>query len=225
MKWIIFFILLLLLSIPAWQWGTDIVLPRNLYEYQLPPGQWYYLLSKLFAQYAYVFLTAQVILGSALAVFNNKSWLTVNLHRGIGICTLSTLFLHVGFFAYAVWLRSDHFPSMLFTLRFDQGYYNFFISIGVIAAGLLIIIAILGLARNSIPSYLFHYGHRLAWPAWLGGIWHSFAIGTETKGGIIWSLFYVMGVLLVGLVVIYRVFKMRRIYFLGPKELRQRRHA
>jgi hypothetical protein len=207
MKGVIFCILLLLLIVPVWQWGAEIVQPRNLFTYQLPPGQWYYLLSKLLAQYAYAFLTAQVILGSSLVVFGNRTWLTVKLHRGIGICVLIAVFLHVGFFAYAVWLRSDHFPTALFTLRFDQGYYNFFISIGVIAAGLLIVAAVLGGARTSIPGFLFNYGHRIVWPAWLGAVWHSFAIGTETKGGVIWSLFYVLGVLLVSLLVFYRFFK------------------
>ncbi len=205
-KCILWLAVLIVFLIPIIQWGNNVFVSDKLINYQLPPGQWFYLLSKLMAQYAFLFLTVQLILGLLLADRPNWfSWLSIKVHRSIGLIALVTTLLHAGLFVAAVGIRSGHFPSKLLEIKLDQGFYNLYVSFGVIAASLLILVAIIGLFRGLLPVLFFRYAHRLAWLVWLFGFVHSYAIGTETGGWLVWSWFYLLAGGLVGLLLIYRI--------------------
>lgn len=198
----------LVLFIPAVQWLVSVTDPVLLLESQLPPGQWPYLFSKLVAQYAFLLLTIQLALGLSLANSSNQFGIHhVNLHRNIGLCVLLAVFSHACFFIGGVWLRSGHFPLAVITIQFDKGYYNTFVSIGIIAACMLICITILGVARKRIPK-LFRYLHRLAWLVWGLGFWHSIAIGTETNSTAVWSWLYYLAAFIISALFLFRLFRM-----------------
>lgn len=206
MKRLPILIMCLALVIPVAQWLISVSDPVLL-QSQLPPGQWLYLFSKLLAQYAFLLLTIQLGLGLSLANRSNQlSTSNVNFHRYIGLSVLFAVLSHACLFIGGVWLRSGHFPLAVITLQFDHGYYNSFVSIGVIAACLLICVTILGAARKRIPK-LFRYLHRLAWLVWGLGFWHSMAIGTEINSRVVWSWFYSLAAVLVAIFFIYRIFR------------------
>lgn len=201
----------LVLIIPAVQWLTSVSDPVLLLKSQLPPGQWLYLFSKLVAQYAFLLLTIQLALGLSLAN-NNKRFSSshVNLHRNIGLSVLLAVLSHASLFIGGVWLRSGHFPLAVITIHFDKGYYNTFVSIGVVAACLLICVTILGVARKRIPN-VFAYLHRLAWLVWGLGFWHSIAIGTETNSTAVWSWLYYLAACIVLALFAFRLFRMMQL--------------
>ena len=199
--------IMLLLVIPAWQWSIIVSVPGSLFDYQLPPGQWCYLLSKLVAQYAFLLLSVQLVVGFGMVnAAGNHARPNIKAHRVLGMFVFCSALLHIILFVAAAWLRSGDFPDTLFTIQFNRGYYNLFVSIGLIAACLLVFVAMAGLARNHLPFRVFPYGHRLAWLVWLLGFWHSYAIGTEVNGGAIWSWLYVFSVLIIVFLMFYRIF-------------------
>lgn len=198
-----------ILLIPAIQWSGNVFITDHLVSYRLPPGQWFYLLSKLTAQYAFLFLTVQLVFGLVLAVRPNAlPWLTTKLHRTIGLTVLGTILLHAGLFVSAVGVRSGHFPATLLTINLDQGFYNLYVSFGLIAAGLLVIVALLGILRRFLSLILFRSAHRLAWLVWVFGFAHSYAIGTETGGWVIWSWFYWFAGAVIGSLLLVRIILM-----------------
>ncbi|OAI26500.1 ferric reductase-like transmembrane domain-containing protein [Methylomonas koyamae] len=195
------------LAIPALQWLANLSDPVLL-ESQLPPGQWLYLLSKLVAQYAFLLLTIQLGLGLSLVSNGAQTSLDyIILHRNIGLSVLFAVLSHACLFIGGVWLRSGHFPLAVLAIQFDKGYYNAFVSVGVIAACLLICVAMFGVARKRIPR-LFRYFHRLAWLVWGLGVWHSIAIGTETNSLVVWSWLYWLAAFVMIPLFIFRLFKM-----------------
>ena len=203
------FFAVLMFVIPAWQWTLNVISPWELFEHELPPGQWFYLISKLVAQYAFLFLTIQIIFGFLLAYKANQvKWLTVKVHRTVGICVLFSTMMHACLFIVAAWIRAGHFPLAVLGLHFDEGYYNLYISVGFLSACLLIVVVLIGLSRNFLPNRIFRYGHRLAWLVWILGFCHSVAIGTETSGKLVWSWFYLIAAALIGLLLIYRIYLM-----------------
>lgn len=194
MKWIavlVFVIFIILL--PFLQGNGDGIKPWELLNYTLPAGQWYYLLSKLAAQYAYILLCLQVLVGMirtyVRAPFHG---MTLRLHRNLGMLTVSITLLHIGLFIIASTIRSGHFPMALLTLQFDQGYYAFYVSLGLIAAFLLLAITSIALLRKRLPYTVFEYGHRFAWLVWLIAFLHSVAIGSESGGNSLWAMFYAL---------------------------------
>ena len=196
----------LVLAIPVVQWLISLSDPILL-ESQLPPGQWLYLLSKLVAQYAFLLLTIQ--LGLGLSLVSNRTQTSsdyIVLHRNIGLSVLFAVLSHACLFIGGVWLRSGHFPLAVITIQFDQGYYNTFVSVGVIAACLLICVTILGVARKRIPR-LFRYLHRMAWLVWGLGFWHSIAIGSETNSTAVWSWLYYLAAFVITTLFIFRLFR------------------
>jgi len=206
-------VLWLVLAIPAVQWLVSLSDPI-LWESQLPPGQWLYLLSKLVAQYAFLLLTIQLGLGLSLVSKRiQTSSDHIIFHRNIGLSVLFAVLSHACLFIGGVWLRSGHFPLAVIMIQFDQGYYNTFVSVGVIAACLLICVTILGVARKRIPR-LFGYLHRVAWLVWGLGFWHSLAIGTETNSTVVWSWIYYLAALVITALFIFRLFKMMQNRFL-----------
>lgn len=200
-----FFILILLL--PAWQWAMGVVNPLDIFEHQLPPGQWFYLVSKLVAQYAFLVLTLQLILGFFLTNQTiSLSWLTVNVHRTVGIGVFVTSLTHAGLFIVAAWLRSGHFPLEVVSLQFTKGYYAFYVSVGVLTVCFLCVVFLIGLFRKQLPNSIFRCGHKLAWIVWILGICHSFAIGTEIYNGMVWSWYYLLVTILISLLIFYRIY-------------------
>lgn len=207
MKKIIFwFVGIIIIIIPGIQWGENVFITDQLVSYQLPPGQWLYLLSKLMAQYAFLFFTVQLVLGFLLACRPNMfSWLSIKLHRTIGLAVLVSTLLHAGLFVSAVAIRSGHLSFKSLRIIFDEGFYNLYVGLGVLAAGFMVIVVIIGLVRNLFPILFFRYVHRLAWLVWVFGFIHSYAIGTETGGFLLWSWFYLLAGGLVSLLLIYRI--------------------
>lgn len=199
-----FFILVLLL--PAWQWALGVVNPLDIFEHQLPPGQWFYLVSKLVAQYAFLLLTFQLILGFFLTKTIYLPWITINVHRIVGIGVFVTSLAHAGLFIVAAWLRSGHFPLEVVSLQFTKGYYAFYVSIGVLTACFLWGVFLIGLLRKRLPNAIFRYGHKLAWIVWILGFSHSIAIGTETNSGLVWSWYYLVVAAIIATLLIHRIY-------------------
>lgn len=190
MKYCVVFMVLMLLPVLQLLGGEFNL--TSLLDYMLPPGQWWYLSAKFSAQYAYIFLSLQIILGMTMAQFTMLHPRPILLiwHKTLGLLAVGSTLLHVVFFFLASNLRSGHFPFELLTLQFSRGYYAMYISIGLIATILLFLIAAIGLCRHILPRWIFEYGHRFAWFVWLLAFLHSISIGSETRDVLFWSLFY-----------------------------------
>lgn len=178
---------------------------QDLFGFELPPGQWQYLLSKLIAQLAYIGLTIQLIIGlitrkaqHSLTPARMLYW-----HRIFGVVVVGLIATHIGLFMTAAGLRSGEFPVKLLMFRFDDGYYQFYVSVGLLSlCGLLVAISFAAL-RARLPAKLANYGHQLVWLAWALAFVHSFAIGSDTASWNLWSMLHIGLLLSVSLFFIF----------------------
>lgn len=164
----------LLLTIPAAVWLISIGDPFAYLSHRVPPGQILYLLSKLCALYALAFMTSQVFLG-----IQGQTSPLFRFHPIVGMATATFVLLHLSIFIVAASLRSKHSTIETLIPVFDQGFYKSSISLGVIAAYLLIAVMISGFMRYRRKRFgLMHY---LAYAVVILGFVHSFFIGSETR--------------------------------------------
>lgn len=173
--------------------------------YRVPIGQFLYLLSKLCGLYAFAFFGLQLLQGLFAACGHDflKSESGLLAHRRLGIWVLILLLLHSGLFVTAASLRNGHFAYKFLLPNFFESYYPAMISLGLVAAFLLIITALAG-ALGKSKRGVWIWGHRLAWPAFFLAIFHAYSIGSETR---IMPMPYLFALMLISIffTMLYRV--------------------
>lgn len=189
-------LLLTIASVPAIIWLQSIDDIKLYFEYDVPPGQTFYILSKLAGLYAVFMLCIQVILGlinrTPLAV--KIGFLNIQFHRNFGLATFTVLLLHIAFFMTAVSIRQDHIAYKLLLPNLDNGFYNIAVSLGVFAFyGLLIVIAA-GFVRKRVGSSkkTWQWMHRVSFIVLMLTLLHCILIGTETRYFMVMMTFAVL---------------------------------
>ena len=157
---------------------------REYFHYDVPDGQFLYILSKLTGLYAAVLLWLQVMGGliRPAGIVGGEAPGFLRRHRVLGLAATLLLLIHAGLFVAAVSLRNGHFAWALLWPHFDLGYYRQMLSLGLIAAWLLMGVIVAGLVRSRLGG-LWKWIHRLSVPALVLVLVHSFFIGTETRVG------------------------------------------
>lgn len=153
-----------------------------------PPGQGFYLLSKLFGLLAVAAIWWQVL----AAILNHPTISPERLrgHRSMGAVLMLTALLHYGFFVSAVYLRNETFPYELLYPVFDN-YFKVSLSAGWFAFISLILTFAVALFRKRLGS-VWRLAHRLAYLAVILGVLHGFMIGTETGYGLFAYIYYLL---------------------------------
>lgn len=168
-----------LLAIPVGVWLIGLGEPLAYLSHRVPTGQILYLFSKLFALYALAFMTAQVLIG-----VGGRDSRYFHLHPLTGALSAVFVLLHLSTFLIAATLRSKHSALETLIPVFDKGFFKLSVSIGVIAAYLLIAVVISGLLLARKWSGI-RYIHYFAYAVVALGFIHSFFIGTETRQPVI----------------------------------------
>ena len=180
------------LVIPGLTWLLTTSDLQSYFAYQNLDGQFLYVLSKLFGLYAVVFVWLQ-LLGGLLKPQVEKYYspLSVRFHKTMGSVSFLLVILHVILFITAVSLRNDHIAWKLLIPKFDQGYYAFMLTMGLLALGLMTIGI---LARGVLLRYSSakRWMHRFIFVAFYMVLLHSYTIGSETRVGAMKFLYLLM---------------------------------
>ncbi|MGR9116098.1 MAG: hypothetical protein ACU85E_10055 [Gammaproteobacteria bacterium] len=177
-EWLLTFLFL----IPGWVFFKTEGDLSVYFLYQVPKGQFLYLLSKLCGLYAFFCFGLQLLQGLLASCGYNflQSKNVSASHRHLGGWVLILLLLHISLFVVAVSLRNGHFAYKLLLPNFFESYYPAMVSWGLIAGCLLLLTVSAAIFFRSRRG-LWLWGHRLAWPAFFLALYHSYSIGSETR--------------------------------------------
>jgi hypothetical protein len=187
---------IILLSIPGVTWISSVGDITAYWQYEVPAGQILYLLSKLAGLYAFVVFWMQLMYG--LLGAHARERLRVELgnefHRKLGAIVCVLIVAHVALFISGVTVRTHHFASQYLTVSFSSGYYRSIISLGIIAALLVVV----GVAA-ALVRHVFHRGWKFGhWALLLAfglAFFHSISIGSESRTSPVSALYALMGAL------------------------------
>ena len=137
----------LLIPVAVWLISTHGPIPY--FTHYVPPGQRFYIVSKLCALLALTLFWFQCM--TALARFSPALRGFFSLPRSqhvlLGVTTFVMTLAHVGMFITASTLRTGRLALPLLVPKFDQGFYTAFVSVGAIAVWLLLMVVIAGAMR------------------------------------------------------------------------------
>jgi predicted ferric reductase len=136
-----------------------------------------------------VLLSAVVVLGilSVLRV-QTTGWprfLTVGLHRNLGLMTLVFLTLHI---VTAVVDPFTHLGWLTAVVPFSSYYRTFWLGLGTIAFELLLAIVLTSLVRGFIGQAAWRLVHWLTYAAWPFAVLHGVGTGTDAWSAWLFTL-------------------------------------
>lgn len=201
-------LVLLALVMPGltfWQTTGDVSV---YFDYEVLPGQFPYVMSKLAGLYAIVFLWLQSLLGLAGRPLARRMRVGSLLpaHRALGIATLVLIATHVLLFITAISIRNK-LPALDLLLPSLQGYYRTMLSVGLLGTWLIVATALAAGLRRRAKSW--RLAHRLAVPAFLLLFVHSYLVGSESRAGAM-GAFYLFMLAVWCAALALRVFESRR---------------
>jgi predicted ferric reductase len=136
-------------------------------------------------------------------------FVTLALHRNLALLALLLLGLHVG---TAV---ADSFVDIRWwqaVVPARSGFRPFWVGAGTVTVDLLVAVVATSLVRHRLGLRGWRTVHLLVWPAWLLGLGHALALGSDVKGGAAWALLPVGGcVVAVGLAAAVRLVGLTRV--------------
>lgn len=177
-----------ILTLP-WAWWYSTADLTAYWQYGAPPGQIWYVLSKLFGLYAAVLLWLQALCGLLLPTSFGiwlPRWARAR-HGILGGITLLVVVGHIGSFVAAVSLRKARFEWPLLLPNLSD-FYHSSITVGLIAFFLLLLAVGAAFLRHSLRP-VWRWLHRLVQGVVALGLLHGFLIGTETRDGF-YTVFY-----------------------------------
>lgn len=178
-------VLALVCCAPLIVWMASVQHPLSYVRFGgMPPGQQLYLVAKLAGLLAFCLFWTQCVLALArhAPMLPGFPASDLRLHRRLGFTTAGLILMHVGCFLVATSMRTGHPAWDLLLPVFDQGFYKFNISLGVVAFWLVCVTVFAGW-RTSRGGRRWKAIHLL-WPAVFGlAFWHAFTIGTESRFG------------------------------------------
>lgn len=183
--WEVLALVIVAAAVATW---VNSVFPLDSWRWSEPPGQGFYLLSKLFGLLAVAAIWWQVL----AAILNHPTISSERLrgHRYMGAVLMLTAVLHYLFFVSAVYLRNQTFPYELLYPVFDN-YFKISLSAGWFAFVSLIITLAAAVFRKKLGA-IWRLVHRLAYLAVILGVLHGFMIGTETGYGLFSYIYYLL---------------------------------
>ena len=182
----------LLIPVAVWLISTHGPIPY--FTHYVPPGQRFYIVSKLCALLALTLFWFQCM--TALARFSPALRGFFSLPRSqhvlLGITAFVMTLAHVGMFITASTLRTGHLALPLLVPKFDQGFYTAFVSVGAIAVWLLLMVVIAGAMRVRGHTWA-RWAHRISFMVFGLGFLHGIAIGSETRFGLMKYVYTFIG--------------------------------
>lgn len=159
-------------------WAYNLI-PINLTRWNEPPGQGFYLLSKLFGLLTIIALWWQIL--GAVLHHPTSSSIRLRGHKHTAFLLLTAVVLHYALFVTAVYFRNQHFPLKLMYPVFDN-YFKISVSLGWFAFVALLVVFFAAIFRSRLRN-AWKYLHRLSYVVAVLGVSHGFMIGTETGYG------------------------------------------
>ncbi len=142
------------------------------------PGLWY--ATRAAGLVTLVLLTASVVMGVLItARFSSPRWprfLTVGMHRNLGLLVLVFLALHVGTTV------ADTYTSISLrdaVVPFDGTYKAFWLGLGAVAFDLVIALMITSLLRQRLGYRAWRAVHWCGYLCWPAALLHGAGIGTD----------------------------------------------
>lgn len=181
---------LLVASVIAWLWTTGN--PMDYGGGAAPPGQRFYLASKLAGLAAMAIFWVQALSGLARRTPLLRPWFSLSqrAHRNLGLATIMLLVAHAALFITGVSTRSGHLAVGPLIPDLTAGFYKFYVSIGVLALASMLVVLLAGFLRRRWS--IWRWAHRL-WTVGFGlGVLHAVTIGTETRVGVMFYLYLTM---------------------------------
>lgn len=207
-----YFITLLMFLVPLGLWLYTTGNPLFYFVEETPPGQGLYVISKGLALIALSLFWFQCVAALTKSTPNISGFFRLSLraHRLLGSILLALILIHVLLFFAAVSLRSGHLAFGVVVPKFDEGFYNFYVSLGVFALILLVVAVTAGILRARYRNVLTTWLHRLWFVAFGLVFLHGVNIGTETRMGIMLYVYYFILVSIVFLVANNFFYHLRR---------------
>lgn len=187
-------ILLLVMTVaPGYIWSQSIGDLSVYIDYETPPGQVCYILSKLAGMYAIFLLWLQVVLAflSKTPAGEKLLFRGLKFHRKLGFLAAGFLLLHVVLFVTAASLRTGHFAYKLLLPDFSDGFYAFAVTLGVLALYGAVIAIIAGYARAK-GIHKAKWLHRVSVPVLILALAHCLLIGSETRFAVMMVVYVLM---------------------------------
>lgn len=154
------------------------------------PGLWY--ATRATGLVTLLMLTASVLLGLMTAGrLSGERWprfLTAGLHRNVSLLVLVFLGLHVG---TTVLDTYTSIPLTAAFVPFASGYKPGWLSLGAVAADLLVALLATSLARERLGYRTWRRVHWLAYACWPVAVAHGLGIGTDRSVG--WVIVLTIG--------------------------------
>lgn len=172
-------------SIPVLVWLISTHGPLAYFVNEVPPGQRFYILSKLFGLLALALFWFQCMAALARFAPALRGFLSLSRqqHVWIGASTFALIVIHIGLFVAASTLRTGHLALPLLIPKFDQGFYTSFVSLGAIAFWILVAVIVAGVFRAR-GAEVWRWVHRASLVVFTLGFLHGITIGTETRFGL-----------------------------------------
>jgi len=182
------------LLIPVAVWLISTHGPLAYFTHEVPPGQRFYILSKLCGLLALALFWLQCM--TALARFapalRGFFSLSRRQHALLGVATFVLVFTHLGLFVAASSLRTGHLALPLLLPKFNQGFYSSFVSLGAIAFWILVAVVAAGIFRLRGHAS-WRWVHRASFVVFAIGFLHGIGIGSETRFGLMKYIYAFIG--------------------------------
>jgi predicted ferric reductase len=182
------------LAIPVLVWLISTNGPVAYFVNEVPPGQRFYILSKLFGLLALALFWLQCMAALARFVPALRGFLSLSRkhHIWIGASTFTLVLFHIGLFVTASTFRTGHLALPLLMPKFDQGFYASFVSLGAIAFWILLAVIVAGVLRLR-GGEVWRWLHRASLVVFTLGFLHGITIGTETRFGLMKYIYAFIG--------------------------------
>jgi predicted ferric reductase len=182
------------LLIPVLVWLISTHGPIAYFIHEVPPGQRFYIVSKLFGLLALTLFWLQCMTALARFAPALRGFLSLSRrqHVWIGATTFVLVAVHIGLFLTASTLRTGHLALPLLVPKFDQGFYSANVSLGAVAFWILLAVTAAGLLRLR-GHQIWRWVHRASLVVFALGFLHGIAIGTETRFGLMKYIYAFIG--------------------------------
>jgi DMSO/TMAO reductase YedYZ heme-binding membrane subunit len=178
--------LILICCAPLVVWVASVNAPMSYVRLNgLPPGQQLYVIAKLAGLLAFFLFWLQCLLALAryAPIVPGFPVSDLRVHRRLGSATALLILAHVVCFIIATSLRTGHASWELLLPSFAHGYYKLYVGLGAIAFWIVCPTVFAGW-RVARGHRHWKAIHRL-WPVVFGLTFlHAFAIGTESRFGV-----------------------------------------
>lgn len=99
------------------------------------------------------------------------------LHRRLGSLALALLGVHVASAILDEYVDISWWEAFM---PFRGSYRPFALGLGIVAVDLFVVASLAALLRRRLPQRWWRGAHLATYAAWVSGVWHGLAIGTDT---------------------------------------------